>query len=58
MLYENYSGSIIEVSQLQFVLEKSRGMGIRTLGVFLNRDIFKGIILNTWINVGITLQSW
>lgn len=38
--------------------KKSRGMGIRTLGVFLNRDIFKGIILNTWINVGITLQSW
>lgn len=40
LLYESYPGSIVDVSQLQYVLEKFRGYGYRNIGFVLDRGYF------------------
>ncbi len=52
-----YPGSIVDVSQLQYMLEKSAGYGYKRVGFILDRDIFPKVIFDTWINVDIILSS-
>ncbi len=40
LLYESYPGSIIDVSQLQYVIEKIRGYGYKNIGFILDRGYF------------------
>lgn len=40
LFYEQYPGSIVEVSQLQYMLEKSMGYGYRHVGFILDRGYF------------------
>ena len=40
LFYEEYSGSIVDVSQLQFMLEKAKGYGYRNVGFILDRGYF------------------
>ena len=40
LFYEEYPGSIVDVSQLQFMLEKARGYGYRNVGFILDRGYF------------------
>ena len=40
LFYEAYLGSIVDVSQLQFFLEKARGYGYRRIGFILDRGYF------------------
>jgi transposase len=46
LFYEEYPGSIVDVSQLQFMLEKAAGYGYKKAGFILDRGYFsKGNIL-------------
>jgi hypothetical protein len=40
LFYEEYPGSIVDVSQLQFMLEKARSYGYRNAGFILDRGYF------------------
>ena len=40
LFYESYPGSIVDVSQLQFMLEKAKGYGYRKIGFILDRGYF------------------
>ena len=40
LFYEEYPGSIVDVSQLQYMLEKARGYGYRKVGFILDRGYF------------------
>ena len=40
LFYEQYPGSIVDISQLQFMLEKARGYGYRHAGFILDRGYF------------------
>lgn len=40
LFYEEYPGSIVDVSQLQYMLEKARGYGYRNVGFILDRGYF------------------
>lgn len=40
LFYEEYPGSIVDVSQLQFMLEKAKGYGYRNAGFILDRGYF------------------
>lgn len=40
LLYESYPGSIADVSQLQYVLEKFQGYGYKNIGFILDRGYF------------------
>lgn len=40
LFYEQYPGSIVDISQLQFMLEKARGYGYKKLGFILDRGYF------------------
>lgn len=40
LFYEKYPGSIVDVSQLQYTLEKVRGYGYRKVGFILDRGYF------------------
>lgn len=40
LFYEDYPGSIVDVSQLQYMLEKARGYGYRNVGFILDRGYF------------------
>lgn len=43
LFYEQYPGSIVDISQLQFMLEKARGYGYRHVGFIFDRGYIKGI---------------
>ncbi len=40
LFYEEYPGSIVDVSQLQYMLEKTKGYGYRKVGFILDRGYF------------------
>ena len=40
LFYETYPGSIVDVSQLQFMLEKAKGFGYKKIGFILDRGYF------------------
>ncbi|MGZ1403984.1 IS1634 family transposase, partial [Lactobacillus delbrueckii subsp. bulgaricus] len=40
LLYESYPGSIVDVSQLKYMLEKIRGYGYKKIGFILDRGYF------------------
>ena len=40
LFYETYPGSIVDVSQLQFMLEKAKGFGYKKMGFILDRGYF------------------
>ena len=40
LFYEEYPGSIVDVSQLQYMLEKAHGYGYRDVGFILDRGYF------------------
>lgn len=40
LFYEEYPGSIVDVSQLQFMLEKAKGYGYKKIGFILDRGYF------------------
>ncbi len=40
LFYEQYPGSIVDVSQLQYMLEKAQGYGYRHVGFILDRGYF------------------
>jgi len=40
LFYEEYPGSIVDVSQLQYMLEKAKGYGYRNVGFILDRGYF------------------
>ena len=40
LFYEQYPGSIVDVSQLQYMLEKARGYGYKHVGFILDRGYF------------------
>lgn len=40
LFYEQYPGSIVDVSQLQYMLEKAQGYGYRHIGFILDRGYF------------------
>ena len=40
LFYEEYPGSIVDVSQLQLMLEKAKGYGYRNIGFILDRGYF------------------
>jgi len=40
LFYEEYPGSIVDVSQLQFMLEKANGYGYKKVGFILDRGYF------------------
>lgn len=40
LLYESYPGSIVDVSQLQYLLEKIKGYGYKKIGFILDRGYF------------------
>lgn len=40
LFYENYPGNIVDVSQLQFMLEKAKGYGYKKVGFILDRGYF------------------
>ncbi len=40
LFYETYPGSIVDVSQLQFMLEKAKGYGYKKVGFILDRGYF------------------
>jgi len=40
LFYEEYPGSIVDVSQLQYMLEKARSYGYRNVGFILDRGYF------------------
>ena len=40
LFYEEYPGSIVDISQLQYMLEKARGYGYRKAGFILDRGYF------------------
>lgn len=40
LFYKQYPGSIVDISQLQFMLEKARGYGYRKVGFILDRGYF------------------
>jgi len=40
LFYEDYPGSIVDVSQLQLMLEKAKGYGYRKVGFILDRGYF------------------
>ena len=40
LFYEQYPGSIVDISQLQFMLEKANGYGYRHVGFILDRGYF------------------
>lgn len=40
LIYKEYPGSIIDVSQLQLMLEKAEGYGYKCVGFILDRGYF------------------
>lgn len=40
LFYEQYPGSIVDISQLQFMLEKAKGYGYKRVGFILDRGYF------------------
>ena len=40
LFYESYPGSVVDISQLQFTLEKAKGYGYRHVGFILDRGYF------------------
>ncbi len=40
LFYEEYPGSIVDISQLQYMLEKAKGYGYRKVGFILDRGYF------------------
>ena len=40
LLYENYPGSVVDVSQLQYMVQKFKGFGYKNLGFVLDRGYF------------------
>lgn len=40
LFYETYPGSIVDVSQLQYMLEKAKGYGYKKIGFILDRGYF------------------
>ena len=58
LMYEKYSGSINDVSQLQFMVDKIKGYGYKNIGLFWTGDILAKIILTTWTAVDFPLSLW
>ena len=56
--YEDYPGSIVDVSQLQYTLEKAGGYGYKNVGFILDRGILAKKTYITWINTDSSLLSW
>lgn len=46
LLYESYPGSIVDVSQLQYLIEKVQGYGYKNIGFVLDRGYFSRDNLN------------
>lgn len=46
LLYETYPGSIVDVSQLQYLIEKVQGYGYKNIGFVLDRGYFSRDNLN------------
>ena len=46
LFYEEYPGSIVDVSQLQHMLEKAKGYGYRRVGFILDRGYFSEANIN------------
>lgn len=46
LLYESYPGSIVDVSQLQYLIEKVQGYGYKNIGFVLDRGYFSKDNLN------------
>jgi len=40
LFYEDYPGSIVDITQLQFMLEKAKGYGYKKIGFILDRGYF------------------
>ena len=40
LFYEDYPGSIVDISQLQYMLEKAKGYGYKNIGFILDRGYF------------------
>ena len=40
LFYEEYAGSIVDISQLQYMLERARGYGYKKVGFILDRGYF------------------
>lgn len=40
LFYEEYAGSIVDISQLQYMLEKAKGYGYKKVGFILDRGYF------------------
>jgi len=40
LFYEQYLGSVVDISQLQFMLEKAMGYGYKKVGFILDRGYF------------------
>ena len=57
-MYEKYSGSINDVSQLQFMVDKIKGYGYKISGLSWTGDISAKIISATWTAVGFPLSLW
>lgn len=59
LFYEAYPGSIVDILQLQFTLEKAKGYGYRKAGFILDRGYFsKDNIRFMDERMGMTLSSW
>lgn len=58
LMYEKYSGSINDVSQLQFMVDKIKDMVIKISGLSWTGDILAKIILTTWTIVDFPLSLW
>ena len=52
LIYEKYPGSINDVSQLQFMVEKMKGYGYKNIGFILDRGYFSKENLNYMDNNG------
>ena len=50
LFYENYPGSIVDVSQLQYTLKKAKSYGYEHVGFILDRGYFSvKKISNSWM---------
>ena len=58
LFYEQYPGSVVDVSQLQFMLEKAMGYGYKKVGLSSTEDISAKKISSTWTGVVMILLSW
>lgn len=58
LFYEQYPGSVVDISQLQFMLEKAMGYGYKKVGFSSTEDILAKKISSTWTAAVMILSSW